>query len=178
MTGGYLHQETGTKLRGSYGTGFRAPTINQLFFPDFGNPDLKPEKSKGLDVAVDQTLFNDRVALSAGYFWTRYQNLILAVFDPVGCNFTLFGFCAQNIGQSRAEGVEGEREVQTRSRSAVDQELGSAGSIHVHEHEQFNKGQDTRLPKWPLNQWSAILSYQPIEAVEGQFGGPICWATI
>ncbi len=36
-TAGYLHKETGTKLRGSYGTGFRAPTINQLFFPDFGN---------------------------------------------------------------------------------------------------------------------------------------------
>ncbi|MGH7228713.1 MAG: TonB-dependent receptor plug domain-containing protein, partial [Nitrospiraceae bacterium] len=60
VTGGYRHHETGTKLRGSYGTGFRAPTINQLFFPDFGNPNLQPEKSQGLDVAVDQTLFNDR----------------------------------------------------------------------------------------------------------------------
>jgi vitamin B12 transporter len=53
-TAGYLHKETGTKLRGSYGTGFRAPTINQLFFPDFGNPNLKPEKSRSLDVALDQ----------------------------------------------------------------------------------------------------------------------------
>ena len=84
VTGGYLHKETGTKLRGSYGTGFRAPTINQLFFPGFGNPNLKPEKSKGLDVALDQSLLNDRVLLSVGYFWTRYQNLILSVFDPVG----------------------------------------------------------------------------------------------
>ena len=36
-------------------------------------------------------------------------------------------------------------------------------------------GQDTRLPKWPLNQWSTILSYQPIEAIranlEGRFVG-------
>jgi vitamin B12 transporter len=36
-------------------------------------------------------------------------------------------------------------------------------------------GQDTRLPKWPLNQWSTILSYQPVEAVranlEGRFVG-------
>ena len=90
VTGGYLHKETGTKLRGSYGTGFRAPTINQLYFPDFGNPNLKPEKSKGLDVALDQSLFSDRVLLSVGYFWTRYQNLILSVFDPVGCGFTGF----------------------------------------------------------------------------------------
>ena len=33
-TAGYLHQETGTKLRGSYATGFRAPTFNQLYFPN------------------------------------------------------------------------------------------------------------------------------------------------
>ena len=85
VTAGYLHKETGTKLRGSYGTGFRAPTINQLFFPGFGNPNLKPEKSKGLDIALEQSLLNDRVFLSAGYFWNRYQNLILSVFDPVGC---------------------------------------------------------------------------------------------
>ena len=54
-TGGYLHKETGTKLRGSYGTGFRAPTINDLFFPGFGNPNLQPEKSKGWDIALDQS---------------------------------------------------------------------------------------------------------------------------
>ena len=85
VTGGYLHHETGTKLRGSYGTGFRAPTVNQLFFPFFGNPNLQPEKSQGLDVGVDQTLFNERVILSAGYFWTRYRDLILSVQDPVAC---------------------------------------------------------------------------------------------
>ena len=52
VTGGYLHHETGTKLRGSYGTGFRAPSVNQLYFPNFGNPNLQPEKSQGLDVGV------------------------------------------------------------------------------------------------------------------------------
>src|SRR2546430_3152669 len=95
VTGGYLHQETGTKIRGSYGTGFRAPSINELFFPNFGNPNLQPEKSQGLDVAVDQTLFKERVTLSAGYFWTRYRNLILSVFDLTACPAPFF-FCAQN----------------------------------------------------------------------------------
>ena len=115
VTGGYLHKETGTKLRGSYGTGFRAPTINQLYFPDFGNPNLKPEKSKGLDVALDQSLFSDRVLLSVGYFWTRYQNLILSVFDPVGCGFTAFGFCAQNIGLVSSGRYRGECEGEAHS---------------------------------------------------------------
>ncbi len=42
----FLIKETGTRIRGSAGTGFRAPTFNDLFFPDFGNPDLQPERSK------------------------------------------------------------------------------------------------------------------------------------
>ncbi len=53
---------TGTRLHASYGTGFKAPSLEQLFlsfpaFDFFANPDLKPETSAGYDVGVDQTLF-------------------------------------------------------------------------------------------------------------------------
>ena len=175
-TAGYLHTETGTKLRGSYGTGFRAPTINQLFFPDFGNANLQPEKSKGLDVALDQSLFNDRVQLSVGYFWTRYQNLILAVFDPAGaCSFTPFGFCAQNIGQARAEGVEASAKVKLIRDQPWIKSLDLQFQYTHTSTENLTDNAGTRLPRWPLNQWSAILSYQPIEALranlEGRFVG-------
>lgn len=175
ITGGYLHRETGTKLRGSYGTGFRAPTINQLFFPDFGNPNLKPEKSQGLDVAVDQTLLDDRIVLSAGYFWTRYRNLILSVFDPVGCGFTLFGFCAQNIGQSRAEGVEASAKIKFVRDQPWIKSLDLQFQYTYTSTDNLTNNPTTRLPKWPLNQWSTILSYQPIESLranlEGRFVG-------
>jgi vitamin B12 transporter len=175
-TGGYLHKETGTKLRGSYGTGFRAPTINDLFFPGFGNPNLQPEKSKGLDVALDQSLFEDRVSLSVGYFWTRYQNLILSVFDPGGvCSFSLFGFCAANIGQARAEGVEASAKIKLiRDRPWIKSLDVQFQYTHTSTENQTNNA-GTRLPQWPLNQWSAILSYQPVEALranlEGRFVG-------
>ena len=33
------------RLVGSYGTAFKAPTFNDLYFPGFSNPNLKPEKS-------------------------------------------------------------------------------------------------------------------------------------
>ncbi|PRY64057.1 vitamin B12 transporter [Vreelandella songnenensis] len=39
-------------LRASYGTAFNAPTYNQLFYPDFGNPDLEPETSDTLEAGV------------------------------------------------------------------------------------------------------------------------------
>jgi vitamin B12 transporter len=176
LTAGYLHQETGTKLRGSYGTGFRAPTINQLFFPGFGTPNLQPEKSQGFDVAVDQTLLNDRVTLSLGYFWTRYRNLILSVFDPAVCTAPgSFGFCAQNAGDARVRGVE----ASGKFRLVRDQPWIKSLDLQVQYTytltNNLTDGQDTRLPKWPLNQWSTILSYQPIEALranlEGRFVG-------
>ncbi|MDR4473753.1 MAG: TonB-dependent receptor [Nitrospira sp.] len=44
FTGGYYHKETDTKLRAGYSTGFRAPSMNELYFPNFGNPNLGPEK--------------------------------------------------------------------------------------------------------------------------------------
>ncbi len=175
-TAGYLLKETGTKLRGSYGTGFRAPTINDLFFPGFGNPNLQPEKSKGADIALDQSLFNDRVLLSVGYFWTRYQNLILTVFDPGGvCSFSLFGFCAANIGQARAEGVEASAKVKLIRDQPWIKSLDIQFQYTYTSTENQTNNADTRLPQWPLNQWSAILSYQPIEALranlEGRFVG-------
>jgi vitamin B12 transporter len=165
-TGGYLHKETGTKLRGSYGTGFRAPTINDLFFPGFGNPNLQPEKSKGWDVALDQSLFNDRVVVSVGYFRTHYRNLILSVFDPGGvCSFSLFGFCAANIGEARAQGIESSAKVKL----IRDQPWIKSLDIQLHYTQTSTRNEtdnaNTRLPQWPLNQWSAILSYQPIEAL-------------
>ena len=177
VTGGYLHRETGTKLRGSYGTGFRAPSINQLFFPGFGNPNLQPEKSQGLDVAVDQTLFKERVTLSAGYFWTRYRNLILSLFDLTTCPAPFF-FCAQNIGLARAEGVE------ASAKFKLVEDRPWLKSLYLQFQYTYTSttnltnlptSLDRRLPKWPLNQWSTILSYQPIEPLrvnlEGRFVG-------
>lgn len=178
VTGGYLHQETGTKLRGSYGTGFRAPTINQLYFPGYGNPNLHPEKSQGLDVAIDQDLPNNRGTLSVGYFWTRYRNLILSAADPVICGVDpVFGtnFCAVNAGLARAQGVEASAKLKLVRDEQWIKSLDVQFQYTYTSTSDLTGNQDIRLPKWPLNQWSAILGYQPVEAVrvnlEGRFVG-------
>ncbi len=75
VTGGYLI-ETDTKFRTSYATGFRAPTLNDFFCQGFGNPNLRPEKSKSFDAGVDQNLFQGRLQLTAGYFWNHCDDLI------------------------------------------------------------------------------------------------------
>jgi vitamin B12 transporter len=172
VTGGYLHHETNTKLRGSYGTGFRAPTINQLYFPGFGTPNLQPEKSQGLDAAVDQSLFNDQVLLSVGYFWTRYRNLIVSVFDPAVCTAPgSFGFCAQNAGVARAQGVEASGKFKLVRDQRWIRNLDLQVQYTYTLTNNLTNGDDTRLPKWPLNQFSTVLSYQPIETVRANLEG-------
>ena len=109
----YLVKATDTRLKASWGQGFRAPTFNELFFPafppcgPFGNPNLKPEESDSFDAGVEQHLWDRRVRLAATYFRTDYENLIQSTLtDPAN-----FCFQAQNVGKARSEGVELEASV-------------------------------------------------------------------
>jgi len=73
--------ETGTTFKGSIGSGFKAPTLNQLFvsLPDFGffaNPNLKPETSVGFDVGFEQALFAKKLNYGATYFHNHIRDLI------------------------------------------------------------------------------------------------------
>src|SRR5690606_34041636 len=80
----YWFYETGTKLRASYGTGAKAPTIQQRFddttlfgfLPVRGNPDLEIEKSRGFDVGIDQSLFDGAMDVSVTYFHNDIKDLI------------------------------------------------------------------------------------------------------
>lgn len=58
---------TNTILRASWGEGFKAPTLYQLFSQYF-NRDLKPEESRGWDAGVEQRFLDRRVMVSATYF--------------------------------------------------------------------------------------------------------------
>ncbi len=97
---------TETKLKASYGTGFKAPTLNQLFvslpaFFFFANPNLKPEESVGYDAGFEQPLFNDRIRFGSTYFHNDITNLIQFVVDPA-----TFSSTNANIGQAITEGTE------------------------------------------------------------------------
>jgi vitamin B12 transporter len=98
----YLIPQTGTKLKGGFAEGFRAPNFNELFFPDFGNPDLGPETSSEWDIGFEQSAWNSRVSLETVYFSRRVKGLIEGVLvDPDN-----FIFLAQNKGRVDVQGVE------------------------------------------------------------------------
>ncbi len=88
-TGAWDIQRTGTILRSSVGTAFKAPSLAQLFDSSFGsqNPDLDPEKSFGVDAGFEQRLWSDRVRFSATFFYNRIRDMIVPVFDPLPGTF-------------------------------------------------------------------------------------------
>ncbi len=105
-TAAFLIPESGTKLRATYGTGFRTPTLNDLFFVSSGNPDLRPEKSQSFDAGVDQTLWKGRLVLSATYYWNRFRDLIAFQSVSPACPPTSIFGCPVNINQARTQGWE------------------------------------------------------------------------
>lgn len=97
----YLFKKTGTKIKATYGTGFKAPSLYQLYAPaaawgPIGNENLKPEKSKGWDMGIEQYFFKDRLTLGATYFRNDFEDLI--DFDSAKGHV--------NIAKAMAEGVE------------------------------------------------------------------------
>lgn len=81
----YFISKTGTKLRSHIGNGYRLPSLYERFgtyyatfggggFFRLGNPELKPEKSIGIDGGIDQQLFNERLVLRGTYFYTEVKD--------------------------------------------------------------------------------------------------------
>jgi len=58
----------------AYGTAFKAPTFNQLYYPGFGNPNLNPERSRSLEAGLSGKAGAGRWSLNA--FETRVTDLI------------------------------------------------------------------------------------------------------
>ncbi len=97
----YSITQTGTQIKASIGTGFKAPTLSELFqnFPPFffGNPNLKPEKSVGWDAGIDQALLSDAVHVGATWFHISLRDLIAD--DITGSTYA-------NVARATALGVE------------------------------------------------------------------------
>jgi vitamin B12 transporter len=97
----YLISATGTKLKASVGSGFKAPTLSELFqsFPPFffANPNLRPESSLGYDAGIEQGFGADTVRVGATYFHNRIRDLIAS--DITGTTWA-------NIGRAITRGVE------------------------------------------------------------------------
>jgi vitamin B12 transporter len=74
---------------------FRAPSFNDLHFPFFGNPDLRPERARSIEAGLRYVLGD--TSLRAAVYRTLTRDLV--VFSTVTSR-------AENVARARAEGVE------------------------------------------------------------------------
>jgi vitamin B12 transporter len=79
------------RVRAAAGTGIKNPGQTELFgfnatgpFPFRGNPNLKPEKSRGYEGGVDLSFWDGRVTLGATYFHARLRDEIFGYFGGPG----------------------------------------------------------------------------------------------
>jgi vitamin B12 transporter len=92
----YFVETTRTKIKGTYGTGFNAPSLFNLFAPFYGNSDLKPEISKGWDLGFEQFLLNNKISIGLTYFDMKFEDML--DFDE--------NFKSININKAETSGFE------------------------------------------------------------------------
>ena len=138
----YSFKSLGLKLKATHGTGFKAPTMFQLFDATYGNLDLNPEESKSYDAGFEQQLFGGKVVVEATYFKNEFENLI--AFDYSTWHYI-------NSEEAESYGVE------TGIRLFLLNEL--SASIYY----TYTDGEedDTDLTLVPKDDWTFNLTYTP-----------------
>jgi vitamin B12 transporter len=113
--GGVWRLATGTVLRASYGEGFKAPGLYQLF-SEYGNVALDPEEAHGWEAGIEQHLFDRKLVIGATWFDRKTVNQIIyngcssgstdpLCFVPGDPSTPRYGYYL-NIARSEAHGAE------------------------------------------------------------------------
>jgi vitamin B12 transporter len=146
----FLIKETGTRIHGGAGSGFRTPTFNDLFFPGFSNPALKPEESFSWDAGVGQKLWGNRIRLDATVFKNSFTNLIACCVALAVPPFV----ATANINRARSEGLEftGEVDLLANLAAAVNYTYTETRDFAAH----------TWLPREPRHRWNVRLAWEPV----------------
>lgn len=92
------------RVRAGYGTAFRAPSFNDLYYPGSNNPDLRPERSKSLELGLEGHQAWGHWSMSA--YENRLRDLI--IFDPTKTSVSSPWGQPDNVQLAKIRGVEAE----------------------------------------------------------------------
>ncbi len=105
----YIIPQTATRLKGNWGTGFKAPSIYQLY-SSYGDPNLKPDESRSYDFGFEQNFLNGKISFGATYFHNEFKNMI-----DYDWNVSKY----QNIANAEAKGGECELTFQPQDNLSI-----------------------------------------------------------
>ena len=148
----WLVPTSGTRFHGSWGTGFKAPTFVDLYFPFFGNPDLVPETSESLDLGVEQSFADGTFVLDLTWFSSDIEDLIV---------FDLTTFLAGNVANAEIDGFEFTTNWLPTDRVAV------GLSYSQTDTEDLATGQP--LARRAKHRYTASVNWSPSERFSGVF---------
>ncbi|MFO7602768.1 MAG: TonB-dependent vitamin B12 receptor [Gammaproteobacteria bacterium] len=91
---GYALSKT-LRLTGTYGTAYKAPSFNELYYPSYGNANLRPEESRSIEIGLSGQIETGTWSLNA--YETQIDNMIA---------FSSITFAPANIREARIRGLE------------------------------------------------------------------------
>lgn len=138
------------RLRASWGQGFRAPSLFELNYDQFGvtpNPDLRPEKASGFDAGIEKLFGENRhQRLAVTFFQTRVDDQI---------DFDLMQNGYYNIDETRSRGVEIEGDFALSPRLSANLTYSFTDAIDL--------STDTQLLRQPKHKGTAVMTYSPFD---------------
>lgn len=148
----YAFTQTGTRVRAAIGTGFKAPSLYQLYDGFSGNPNLHPEKSLGYDIGMEQTLMQGTVIVDVTYFRNDISNYIEWI--------STGGWSGEyrNAGGIRTQGIE--TTIDIYPADTLNLQLGYTYT------DTKNKDDGSRLLKRPLHKGHVQLNLYPVDKLE------------
>lgn len=172
---GLLHHLTeGISLWGAVGSGFRAPTLNELYrqfrvgsVTTLNNPDLGPERLIGFEGGLNFTP-NEKVFWRVTGFWNRIKDPVSNVTQTV--TPTLITRQRQNLGQTRVWGIQGE----VQYRPTVSWKLNASYLFNDATVRSFPANtaiEGNRLAQVPSNRFTLGASYDNPQAVSVMIQG-------
>ncbi|HNZ32007.1 MAG TPA: TonB-dependent receptor [Smithellaceae bacterium] len=96
ISAAYFMPQTGTRLKANWGTGFKAPSIYQLY-SNYGDPNLKPDESRSYDFGFEQSFLKDKLSFDLTYFHNDFENMV--DWDSLTWKY-------KNIGKAVTKGFE------------------------------------------------------------------------
>lgn len=150
-TSAYLIDASATRLHGSYGTGFRAPSLMELYLPIYGTKTLMPEESRGWDFGVEQHVLGGKGVVDLTWFDNRITDMINT--QSIGGVTTFY-----NLASTRVQGLE------ASARWQITPDWRLNGSYTFTDSRNNTNGQI--LSNRPKHQGSLAASWLPREGLE------------
>ncbi len=90
------------RISANYGKAFKTPTFNQLYFPNFGDPRLQPEKSDNIEAGLK---YSGKQWNAGVTVFENHIRSLIAFTGPATVGCTLGGFCPVNVGKVEIQGA-------------------------------------------------------------------------